>query len=231
MENKKNIHKGHRDRLKAKFERVGLDGFEDHEVLEFLLCYAIPQKDLNPLAHELIDHFGSLNGVFDAEIEDLMDVPGMGKHSSVLLAMVPKLAKRYLDNPAADNRKVLARSSDRAIFFIPKFTGEKEECLYAAFLNSNLEVLSCKKISTGSVDAVKVDNRKILDIALRLRATAVVIAHNHFSHTSPSLSDINATNTLLEKLGACGIRLMDHIIVCGENTLSLSDTGQMRHVL
>ena len=89
----KHMHKGHRSRLKAKFSRVGLNGFEDHEVLEFLLTFAIPQKDVNPLAHELINCFGSLNAVLDASVKDLEKVSGIGNHAATLLSLMPQMAR------------------------------------------------------------------------------------------------------------------------------------------
>lgn len=226
----KHMHTGHRLRLKAKFERVGLDGFEDHEVLEYLLTFAIPQKDVNPLAHNLIDHFGSLNGVFDANPIELMRVDGVGQHTASLITLVPKLAKRYLDNPAKAKRYSLIRYADREKFFVPKFVGETEECMYAAFLNNNWEVLNCSMVCKGSIDTVKLEVRSLLDVAMRLRATMVILAHNHLSNPNPSTADVVTTGYIADKLATCGISLVDHLIVCGDGAISLSVTGQMKHV-
>lgn len=226
----KHLHNGHRSRLKSKFERVGLDGFEDHEVLEYLLTFSIPQRDVNPLAHQLIKHFGSLNGVLNAKSVELLHVPGVGPHTAALLTLMPQLAKRYLDDPAKAKRYSMARAEDRKSFFIPKFVGATEECLYAAFLNNNWDVLGCSLICKGSIDALKIEVRTLLDAAMRLRATIVVLAHNHLSHPNPSAEDIVTTRYVADKLATCEITLADHIVVCGDEATSMSATGQLRHV-
>lgn len=227
----KHVHGGHRLRLKAKFERVGLNGFEDHEVLEYLLTFAIPQKNVNPLAHELIKHFGSLNGVLNASTKELLERPGIGPHAAALITLMPQLANRYLDDPAASDRYSMAYVHDRIDYFIPKFVGETKECIYAAFLNHSWQVLDCKKISEGSIDSARIEVRKLLDIAMRLRANAVVLAHNHLSHGEASTDDLLTTKYISDKLATCDITLIDHIIVCGKNAHSLAAKGQMRHVI
>lgn len=225
------IHVGHRSRLKAKFSRVGLDGFEDHEVLEYLLTFSIPQKDVNPLAHQLIRQFGSLNGVFNACREQLIEVPGIGEHTASLIMLIPQISKRYLDDPAAYARYSMSRIDDRIAYFIPKFVGAKEECMYAAFLNSSLELLACERLFNGALDAVHVEGRKVIDLAVRYKAKSVIMAHNHFGHLEPSMDDIIATQNLSAKLDACGIVLLDHIIVCRGKGMSLLREGKMNRVI
>ena len=89
MDENKGIHAGHRQRMKERFRREGLDGFSEHEVLELLLMYAIPQRDVNPLAHTLIKRFGSLAGVLEAHESDLTQVPGVGENAALLLTLMP----------------------------------------------------------------------------------------------------------------------------------------------
>ncbi len=226
----KHVHGGHRLRLKAKFERVGLNGFEDHEVLEYLLTFAIPQKNVNPLAHDLINHFGSLNNVFNASTKELLACEGVGPHTASLITLIPQLSNRYLDDPAASKRVSMAYVHDRIEFFIPKFVGETQECIYAAFLNHNWEVLDCKKMAEGSIDTARIEVRKLLDTAMRLRANGVVLAHNHLSHEQPSVDDLLTTKFVSDKLASCDITLIDHIVVCGKSAQSLAAKGQMRHV-
>ena len=226
----KHMHKGHRSRLKAKFSRVGLNGFEDHEVLEFLLTFAIPQKDVNPLAHELINCFGSLNAVLDASVKDLEKVSGIGNHAATLLSLMPQMARRYLDNPAADRRCSMASTQQRTEYFIPKFVGAKSECLYVAFLNNNLEVIACEQVAEGSINAIQLEYRKLIDLSVRHQATGIVLAHNHLSNPNPSVEDITTTRSVQEALSACGIYVMDHIIVCRDKAVSLASTGRFKHV-
>lgn len=224
------LHTGHRLRLKSKFSRVGLKGFEDHEVLEYLLTFAIPQKDVNPLAHELINRFGSLNAVLDAPIKELEKVQGIGNHAASLLSLMPQIAQRYLENPAADKRYSMATAQQRIDYFIPKFVGEKSECLYAALLNNNLEVITCERVTEGSIDAIRLEHRKLIDIAVRHHANSIVLAHNHPSNPDPSMEDIVTTMTIKEALAVCGIHLLDHIVVCRDGGISFSATSRLRHV-
>lgn len=97
----KNIHSGHRQRIRDRFLKTGLDGFQDHEVLELLLFYAIPRGDTNKIAHQLLERFGSFSGVCDAPIEELQKVPGVGASASILVGMVSSLSRRYLDDKYA----------------------------------------------------------------------------------------------------------------------------------
>lgn len=125
MNEKKNCHVGHRQRLKNRFLRNGEAAFEDHELLELLLFYAIPQGDMNPLAHRLMEHFGSLSGVFDASVSDLMQVPGVGEHTALLIHMLPQIARRYhIDRSSTGN--VLRDTLDYADWLRPYFFGSAE---------------------------------------------------------------------------------------------------------
>ena len=94
------MHDGHRERLKRRFLNEGLDGFEPHQILEMLLFYAIPRRDTNEIAHALLERYGSLSGVFDADPNDIATVSGMGLHSALLLSFVPQVSRFYFK----DNR-------------------------------------------------------------------------------------------------------------------------------
>ena len=117
-----NPHKGHRDRLKKRFLQSGIDDFEDHNKLELLLFYAIPQKDTNPIAHELLDTFGSLSNVLDAPFEELIKVKGISESSAVLLKLIPPLSRSYL-NDKYKNGFVINSTEQAGEFLMPKFIG------------------------------------------------------------------------------------------------------------
>ena len=103
----KNIHEGHRKRVREQFIKAGnLNNLPDHKILELLLFYSTPRSDTNELAHNLINQFGSLNGVFDAPYESLLEVKGIGEHSAVLLKLVPEAVKRYLINKSAETKYI-----------------------------------------------------------------------------------------------------------------------------
>ena len=94
-----NVHSGHRQRLKDRFLQNGADGFEKHQLLELLLFYGIPQKDTNPIAHELINRFGSIRGVFEASIEALCEVDGISAHTATLIKLIPAIWKTASGKP------------------------------------------------------------------------------------------------------------------------------------
>lgn len=223
------IHTGHRARLKDKFDRVGLDGFQEHEVLEYLLTFAIPQRDVNPLAHHLIDHFGSLKGVLDASKEELLLIDGIGEHAAYLIRLLPPLARRYFDNIDSKEMPTMLRLENRKQFFIPKFIGETEECFYVAYLNNQRQVIHCQMMFRGSIDTVKVQIRSILDICTRMRATGVVLAHNHLSSPLFSVQDFALTDFIAECFEPLGIEVVDHLVICGNEANSMSAQGKIKH--
>ena len=222
-----NLHSGHRDRLRSRYQKQGLDGFDDHNVLELLLCYAIPRKDVNALAHQLIRRFGSLSAVFDAAPEDLMTVEGIGERSATLIKLVIDLNRRYLIEKGKQ-RKQPCLSETRAAgeFFLPYFYGEKEERVYVAFLDDAFRLLSCRSLFEGGINYAPVSVRKLVECAISLRATNLIIAHNHpAGQALPSVEDRDTTIALAQALKVVELRLLDHIIVAGEEYISMEEHG------
>lgn len=218
-------HDGHRDRVKKEFLAGGLDAFPDHKALELLLFYANPRKDVNPLAHELIDSFGSLSGVLDADPEDLMKVPGMGEHGTVLLKLIPALSAKYLAS-RTDSVTIIRDSSDLQRLFAPYFFGARNEMSYLACFDGKMKLLGVRKLSEGGPNETNVGPRQIAAAALVFNATAVVLAHNHTSGVAnPSDDDISTTRYLRQVLEGVGIVLYDHVIMVDDDMVSLRDSG------
>lgn len=120
------VHDGHRARMKARFVRNGLDNFDDHSVLELLLFYAVPRRDVNELAHALLDHFGTLDAVFEASYEDMMRVPGVGENVATLLTLIPQVGRRY--QMAKRRQQTILRSSeDAGNYLVPLYLYERTE--------------------------------------------------------------------------------------------------------
>ena len=222
--NNKNIHKGHRERVKNKFLETGFTGFADHEKLELLLFYALPRNDTNPLAHELINRFKTLGAVFDASVEQLMEVKGVKESTAILIKLIPALAKdmvnyRFEGVPLDSHKKSCE-------FFVSQFVGEKNEKLKIALLDDKLCLKKCADVIEGVPSAVSMNVRKIAEIALKNNCENIIIAHNHPNGiASPSDADLNATRELYKLLGSIGITLLDHIIVAGGSAVSLKDNG------
>lgn len=225
----KNCHEGHRERLKERYRTNGLDGFSDHEILELLLGYCLAQKDTNPIGHALVDRFGNLQGVFEASEANLQELEDIGPHSSFLLKLIPDICRRYFTQLQDGSLKLIERA-DPVEFFIPRFIGLKTECLYAAFLDENRNLIECTLQYQGSINAVEIHSGKIVKQALRCGGKYVVIAHNHFTDSIPSKQDIDASKHLYYELLKYSIHLLDHVIVCGKEGTSMLQSGHFNKV-
>ena len=218
------IHDGHRQRLKEEF--VGHpDSFPDHKLLELLLFYANPRGDTNPTAHLLMDRFGSLAGVLDALPDELMKVPGVGFHTVALLKAAKEMGGRYL-TARTDLDEIVNSSHDAGILLRPYFFGARTEKVYLLCLDGKGKSLGVRLIAEGSVNAAEVTTRGVVEAALSLNATRVVLAHNHISGLAlPSEEDKATTAYLDGVLSTVGVELNDHLIFVDDDMVSLRDSG------
>lgn len=219
------IHEGHRNRLKARYRDHGLDNFNDVNVLELLLFYAIPRKDTNELAHALLDHFGSLDRIFEASVPELEEVPGIGENTALLITLVPQITRRYL---MAKGNCIcsITSSAEAGKYLVPRLMFEKEEKLLLLCLDAKKSVISCVSLGSGVINAVDVNVRKVVENAVRNRASSVILAHNHPSGVAlPSREDERITREIASALKLVGIPLDDHIIVAGDDFVSFADSG------
>lgn len=224
-------HDGHRSRMKSRYKVTGLNGFSQHEKLEMLLFYTHPRGDVNPLAHRLIDRYQTLTNVFNAPFEELEKIDGIGEHSAVLLKLIPDLCREYMVESGCCNQTKLITSDDVINYMKYRFIGIPDEVLYAVYMDDSCKVLRCEQISSGNVSAVNVNIRKLTEIALTCNATAVVIAHNHPGGVPhPSSDDLESTVKLTETFGHLNIRLLDHIIVSGNQCVSMRQSEQYCYV-
>ena len=218
------IHDGHRQRLKDRFLREGLDNFDDLYVLELLLYYAIPQKDTNPIAHELLNHFGSLTAVFEATPEELQRVPGIGKNAATFLSLIPQVG-RYYQIKRAEPGGILRTIEQCGNYLVPYFYGRENETVFLLCLDAKCKVLGCKLVGEGSVNSAGVPIRRIVELALAANATKVIIAHNHPSGLAiPSTDDIQTTHTVAKALYTVDIVLEDHLIFSNMDYVSLKES-------
>ena len=219
------IHKGHRERMKKRFVEHGLDSFEDHSMLELLLFFSIPQHDVNQLAHRLINSFGSIAGVFEATYEDLIKIDGVGESTAVLLHLIPQVCRRYMIS-ASNTEKILDSSEKAGVYIKPFFIGAREEVVYMLCLDSKRKLLACREVSRGIANAAEINVRKMVEAALTHNATNAIIAHNHISGIAlPSYEDEVTTKKVRNALGIVGVRLLDHIVVAGDDFVSMADSG------
>ncbi len=222
------VHDGHRERMKKRFLQHGLDNFDDHNVLELLLFYALPRQDTNELSHALLDTFGSIDRVFDASPEELMTVKGVGENAAVLLRLVPEAGKRYA---VVHSRmeSIITDADTAGRYLLPRFRHCQTEIVMLLCLDAKGQVLDCRQVGQGGINYANFSNREIIRIALLQNATSVILAHNHVAGIAlPSVEDIHATKNLQQALRLVEVELVDHIIVGGDDFVSLADSGYLR---
>ncbi len=215
---KENPHRAHRARIKERFCRYGLDHFSPHEVLELVLFFAIPQKDTNELAHRLIKTFGSLSGVFHADLHELCEVDGIGEHAAILLKLWLPVASRALTEEKRGEIKTYAHIDAVGEYFVRRYIGETSEVVYLMLLDNRYGLIDCIRVHEGSVNSVSVSPRRLIELAYRAQASSVVLAHNHPSGIAiPSGEDIATTVSLCRAFENMGITLLEHILVAGQH--------------
>ena len=222
------MHSGHRERMKRRFRETELKGFDDVNVLELLLFYALPRQDTNPLAHRLLDRFGTFQDVIDAPYDELLTVSGVGDNVATLLKLIPAVCKRY--TRSKQKRKIAyTRYEDLEDFVIPLFSFDSEETLFMICMDSGNRIIYCEPLSKGQLDSVYIEPRDVVRVAMNERASRVVLAHNHPSGVAmPSTSDIALTASLKDALGLFNIELLDHFIVAEETCISMRKHGFFR---
>ena len=194
-------------------------------MLELLLYYAVPRQDTNPIAHRLMEKFGSLEGVFSADRAALEEVEGIGGNASTLLSLMLPLMRRIRASSGA-NETILSDAEQAGAYFLDLFFGQREEKLYEACLDAKGRLLTCRLVAEGDSESVSLNMRKIVENALKCGASSVLLAHNHPSGVAlPSPADNAATLSALDALRTVGVELADHIIVADDDFVSLRQNG------
>ena len=219
------IHDGHRDRLRERFREHGLDNFSDVNVLEMLLCCIIPRVDVEPLAYSLIEHFGSLHAVFEATMEELRQVKGIGENAATMLRLIPQVSRRYLISRQS-TQDVLSDSRRAGEFLVPRFLYAREEIVLLVCLNAARRVICCRELSHGETNNAALSIRRVVEIALAQNSTSVILAHNHTSGLAvPSQEDVEATKEIAHALKLVNIELTDHLVIADDDYVSMADSG------
>lgn len=225
---KENLHEGHRARLRRRFQTEGLDGFEDHQLLELLLFYAIPRRDTNEIAHLLLRRYGSLASVLEADPADLACTEGIGEGAATLLSLVPSLTRRYFTDRTRQPRHQLQTTERAAEFLVPFMAGRTEEVFFVVCLDTQCRVIVPALVSEGSIDKAHIEPRQVVEAVIRHKAHSVILAHNHPVGTPrPSTADHRATKIIVDALGAIGVKVRDHIIIAGGEWFSFVRAGDL----
>ena len=222
------VHDGHRERLKERFRSEGLDGFTEVQVLELLLFYSVPRRDTNEIAHALLEKFGTLAQVLDANPADLEKVPGMGSSSALFLKLLSAAGRRYQIS-RTESATILRTLEQCGAYLQPRFFGRKHEAVFLLCLDAKCKVLACKQVGEGSVNSAGVPIRRIVETALSANATMVVLAHNHPSGLAlPSADDIQTTKRLAVALDTVEITLIDHLVFSDDDYVSMAQSGYFK---
>ncbi len=216
----KNIHKGHRERLRKEFFENGFQNMPEHKILELLLSYVQPQKDVNPLAHSLIEEFGSLANVIDAPYNLLIKHNGVGNVLASFLKFCSILPSIY--NSSKNKTKQKLTTTNEIITYLKNIIsfGENEEFYYLC-LDSKSKIICCKKMGVGSNTQLQLNYRVLLKEILNYEPTSLIICHTHpHGRAYPSDADISFTKNLEDLMDSIHLRLCDHIILSHEDYFS-----------
>ena len=224
------LHSGHRQRMKNRFYVGGLESFEQHEIIEMLLFFGVARKDTNPLAHRLVNTFGSLGGVLNAPREELLRIDGVTEHIATLLNFSGALAREYARREAGSGM-IMQSTDETGKYVMSQFVGADREMVLLICMDNRCRVLNSSIIFKGDVNATEISIRLVLQTALRHNSTSVIIAHNHpKGFAIPSKQDIISTIALRKALDTAGILLMDHLVVTDDDYVSMRATDGLSHI-
>lgn len=211
----KNIHSGHRQRVKDRFLRDGIDGFAKHEMLELLLFYSVPLKDTNPIAHKLLNKFGSLKAVFEATVEELCTVEGVSTHTATLIKLIPSIWREA--NSEINDKEQYNSVSKLGELMIKKYAGINVETVFLVMLDNSMHIIDIAKICEGSVNQVHADMRKMLELTIRKNAAFVLVTHNHPNGSIiPSSEDLTTTKELEKAFNTIRVDMLEHLLIAGD---------------
>ncbi len=226
---KENVHAGHRQRLRDRYMKSGFDNFQEHEILELLLFYSIPRANTNPIAHNLINHFGSLRAVFNASYDDIRKVDMVGPASAALIRTVADTARaarlKELESSPIDCWEKLY------LYATEWYLGKAPETVAVLLLNAKQNVIKIHQLAERNLVRPMSYPEAILTLCETFHASNVVLMHNHVDGIMrPSNEDIVLTRTIFEELERNGVTLMEHVIVSGLNAVPCLDTCIGKHV-
>lgn len=225
-----NVHAKHRERMRARFIENGFDGMSDHEIIEMILFYAIPRKNTNDIAHELVHRFNGIAGVLEAPLDQLMRVEGIGENAAILIKMMLPLLNRY---SARRGEKTAFDTIEKcAKYLISKYAGIIKERISVLCLDANCKVAGYAVVSEGDAGSVSADRRQLVEAILRYPTTvSVILAHNHPGGMAlPSREDLISTGELAKALKSLNIILIDHIIIAEGDYVSMLSSPEFKKI-
>lgn len=221
-------YKEHRARIKERFRTQGLEPFRDYEALELLLTYAIAQKDVKPLAKDLLTRFGSFQAVLEAPVEQLTHVHGMGDHAALLIKLFRECGQYYL-RETLGKRDIVSSPADLVAYCKSAMAHLGDEQFRVVYLNAKNEIIRDEVVQEGTVDQTAVYPRKIIERALHEKAVALILVHNHPSgNPEPSVHDRNLTSSIVSAAATFDIKVHDHIVIGRSGYRSFREEGMLQ---
>lgn len=219
------IHDGHRERVKEEFLKNGFnESTPPHKVIEMLLFYSIPRKDTNDLAHLLVNRFGSISGILDAPVEQLTEVKGISLNTAILIKLIISVARIYRSEKS---KKIdgYTNHDDVCKFIVSRYFGYTKEVFSVTSFSGNGSILGFDILGEGNISEVNVSTREVIETVLKRQAVCAIIAHNHPSGTAvPSDEDIAVTRNIQSALSHINVKLLDHIVICGDDYVSMAQS-------
>lgn len=218
------LHKNHRQRMKERIRSQGISSLQEHEVLEYLLYYAVQRRDTNPLAHRLIRHCGSLGGVLSASYEDLLTVQGVTPHIAFFLSTLSEIMDYSAAKEAMEQRPNLSDVEERKAFALSQLRTANREQACVVLMDHNKKVIATRADFAGGFDTVTIDVREIMAFCLQKQAVYLMFAHTHPNGVlTPSSKDVETTMQMKRTLQGIGVTLLDHILVAQNRTYSFTE--------
>jgi len=217
--------RGHRQRLRERFLKTGLSGFQDYEVVELLLSLGTPRKDCKQPAKDAVKKFGGLRGVLEASREDLQEIEGIGPSNAFGIALMREVAREFLEARLRD-KPYVASSTEVYDYLAVAMRGLKHEVLKVLHLDAANGIIAVEDLAEGTINASAVSVRSIVEAALRRRAVSLVVAHNHPSGSvKPSLADKALTRELVQAARLVNVKVLDHLIIGEGSFYSFAGEG------
>ena len=231
MKMEESVHSGHRERVRQDFLKNGFN--EDtppHKIIEMLLFYSIPRKDTNVTAHELLNRFGSIAGIIDAPVEQLVKVPGVSTNTAALIKLIMPVARRYLTDKSANVDKY-TNIDDICRYLMSRYVGFNKEVFSVTSFSGSGRMLGFDILSTGSISEVNISTREVIETVLKRQAVCAIIAHNHPGGVAvPSKDDVAVTENIKNALNHISVRLLDHIVIAGDDYVSMAQSRIFKYL-
>lgn len=223
----KDLNKGHRQRLKTRYLKSGYEAFQSYEILELLLTYSIPRKDVKLIAKELIKKYGDITNILNQNIENLKKNDGIGENSAILIRLIGDIIKNFYYENLQEVNFIEIKTKETLLNFLTREIGYlKTENFIVLFLNNNNKLLGTEKLFCGTIDKSAIYPREIIEKVIDYGAKGVIFAHNHPSgNMRPSNADIEVTHHMIKALKMIDVKVLDHIIIGKNKYFSFLEEG------